>query len=77
MGDLIFKVIGYGAALYAVAALFQYVIFPINQSRCEARWSPSGFQATWNMNGGCTVNVDGLGRWVPEANVQISLPSRK
>lgn len=76
MGNIILKVIWYGAAVYAAAALYEYVIFPMSDARCKERWSPSKLNAEWRLNGGCTVNLDGAAQWVPEASVQIS-PKRK
>lgn len=72
MGGFIFKAIGYFALIYVLAAICQYVIFPLSESRCKARWLPSHLDAAWTFGGGCVVNVNGAGQWVPEANVQIS-----
>jgi hypothetical protein len=39
--------------------------------RCANKWKDSGLGARFTFGTGCMVEVDG--RWVPEANVQISL----
>lgn len=64
-------------AMAVVAGIFAYSIGPeIAEARCKDRWKPSGLNATYVLWSGCMVNADGLGRWVPEANVQITATRR-
>ena len=72
MIDFILKVVVYGAVIFGVAALLQYVVYPLNETRCRDRWAPSGLSAKGTAGVGCLVDVNGSGQWVPEANVQIS-----
>jgi hypothetical protein len=37
---------------------------------CEHRWQQSGLDVQWKIGVGCIVYVNG--RWVPQANVQLS-----
>jgi hypothetical protein len=39
---------------------------------CKHRWEDSGLNSRYRWGPGCMVQVDG--RWIPEANVQISPP---
>ena len=43
----------------------------IADARCVSKWKDSGLPTRFIFGAGCMVEVDG--KWVPEANVQISL----
>lgn len=65
------QAIGY---LFLAALLFVFgtVVWPeMAEKRCTGRWKESGLNARQESQWlGCMVQVNG--RWIPEANVQIS-----
>jgi hypothetical protein len=58
--------------LFGMGLFFVINVGPeIANARCVSKWKDSGLPARFIFGAGCMVEVDG--KWVPEANVQISL----
>jgi hypothetical protein len=69
----LFKLYLLGMLLFALYSLAPQIP-EIMTTRCQHKWQASGMASRWEYGNGCMVEVDS--RWIPEANVQVSLKGR-